>query len=110
MSSQGIQGQDKVPRQIAQKYATLFETYLPGWEVTREYSFHAATSTQTASVQLNWIMHSGSHKWLSDSLNELLANFKHVVKKSDLLLHSIISGLADAETLEKMGARKGRGA
>jgi hemolysin-activating ACP:hemolysin acyltransferase len=56
---------------------------------------------------------SGSNNWLIDviapdqrGVASVIANFKQVVKDGNLKLHPLIARLVDAETLEKMGARK----
>lgn len=56
---------------------------------------------------------SGSVNWLLDVIAQdqktiatVIANFRQVVKDGELRLHPMISRMVDAETLEKMGARK----
>lgn len=59
---------------------------------------------------------SGEINWLLDvvapdqeTIAMVIGNFRKVVKEGELRLHPLISRLVDAETLEKMGARKGVG-
>lgn len=56
---------------------------------------------------------SGSNNWLIDVIApdrkataSVIANFKQVVKEGSLRLHPQVTQLLDAETLEKMGARR----
>jgi hypothetical protein len=71
MSSQGIQGQDIIPLEIWNRFKPLFEQYLPGYKPNAIYNFAAAPSTQLASVQLNKLLHSGSHPWINDAIKDL---------------------------------------
>lgn len=57
---------------------------------------------------------SGTINWLFDviapnaeTVSSVIRNFRAVAKEGDLRLHPIVTRLVDAETLEKMGARKG---
>jgi hemolysin-activating ACP:hemolysin acyltransferase len=59
---------------------------------------------------------SGKINWLLDviatdraMIAKVVANFRQVVKEGELRLHPIVTRLVDAETLEKMGARKSPG-
>lgn len=56
---------------------------------------------------------SGNINWLLDviaqdraTITSVIANFRQVVKDGELRLHPLITRLVDAETLEKMGARR----
>ena len=56
---------------------------------------------------------SGKINWLLDvvaqdpkTIASVIANFRKVAKDGDLRLHPLISRMVDAETLQKMGARK----
>jgi len=56
---------------------------------------------------------SGEINWLLDvvapdraTIASVIGNFRKVAKQGELRLHPLISRLVDAETLEKMGARK----
>ena len=56
---------------------------------------------------------SGSINWLLDvvaqdpkTIASVIANFRKVAQGGDLRLHPLISRMVDAETLQKMGARK----
>lgn len=56
---------------------------------------------------------SGDKNWLLDviapdpkTVQSVIANFRQLVKDGELHLHPLISRLVDAETLEKMGARR----
>ncbi|MGF1456661.1 MAG: toxin-activating lysine-acyltransferase [Alphaproteobacteria bacterium] len=56
---------------------------------------------------------SGQINWLLDvvapdrtTVSAVIANFRQVVKDGELRLHPLITRLVDAETLQKMGARK----
>lgn len=56
---------------------------------------------------------SGEINWLLDvvaqdpkTIASVIANFRKVAKGGDLRLHPLISRMVDAETLQKMGARK----
>lgn len=56
---------------------------------------------------------SGDINWLLDVIApdqpttvQVIANFKQVIKGSDLRLHPLITRLVDRETLEKMGAQQ----
>lgn len=56
---------------------------------------------------------SGTKNWLLDvvapdpaTVRSVIANFRQVIKDGELHLHPLISRLVDAETLEKMGARR----
>lgn len=56
---------------------------------------------------------SGEINWLLDivapdraTVATVIGNFRKVIKQGELRLHPMISRLVDAETLEKMGARK----
>ncbi len=56
---------------------------------------------------------SGDKNWLLDviapdtkTVRTVIANFRQVIKEGELHLHPLISRLVDAESLEKMGARR----
>lgn len=56
---------------------------------------------------------SGDINWLLDviaanpeTVTNVIANFRQVVKEGELRLHPLISKLVDSDSLEKMGARK----
>ncbi len=56
---------------------------------------------------------SGNINWLLDVIApdsktaaSVIGNFKQIIKDGDLRMHPVIGRLLDAETLEKMGARK----
>ncbi|WP_272008239.1 toxin-activating lysine-acyltransferase [Roseovarius sp. ZX-A-9] len=56
---------------------------------------------------------SGNINWLLDviapdqkTITSVIANFRQVIKDGELRLHPLISRMVDAETLEKMGARR----
>lgn len=56
---------------------------------------------------------SGSKNWLLDviapdpaTVRTVIVNFRQVIKDGELHLHPLITRLVDAETLEKMGARR----
>lgn len=56
---------------------------------------------------------SGDRNWLLDviaadprTVRSVIANFRQVIKDGELHLHPLITRLVDAETLEKMGARR----
>lgn len=61
MISQGIQSQDVIPQELFKLYEDLFDDYFPGLSNTGQYNYSASPSTQLASVQLNKLLHSGSH-------------------------------------------------
>lgn len=79
MSSQSIQAHDGIPNAVARDFRGLLERYLPDWSVDGEYNYRASASTQRAAVQLETIMHSGSHPWINDALNNLLNGFEQKV-------------------------------
>lgn len=56
---------------------------------------------------------SGNINWLLDviapdqkTITSVIANFRQVIKDGELRLHPLISRMVDADTLEKMGARR----
>lgn len=58
---------------------------------------------------------SGSNNWLLDVIAPdqkttaaVIANFRQLVKEGNLKLHPLVTRLVDAETLQKMGATRGR--
>lgn len=88
-SSEGMQGHDIVPKEIARNFGRLFADFLPGWAVAREYNYTAAASTQRAALQLETLLHSGSHSWINDNLTKMLER---------------LEGLSDAEKTVRLGA------
>lgn len=67
-----LQGHDLIPRELFREdliTADIFEKYLPGHSVNGAYNFVAAADNPTASLQLDTLLHSGSHSWLNDSLS-----------------------------------------
>ena len=55
--------------------------------------------------EINWLLDVVAQD--RETVHRVITGFRHVAKEGELHLHPLISRLADPETLEKMGARKG---
>ena len=90
-SSEGIQGHDTIPQQIAERFKVIFRDHLPGWTKNGVYNFQATASTQLAAGQLGTLLQSGSHPWINNALDSMLRG-------------SYFNALSDAEKTNHLAA------
>ena len=70
MSTEGLQGDHCIPRQIATLFEDVFIRNLPGWNLDGAYNLSARPSTQLAALQLNKLMHAGPHPWINKAISD----------------------------------------
>ncbi len=102
-----LQGHDLVPRGILKagsETGDLFATYLPGYSVNGAYNFVVTGDNPAAALQLNKLLHSGSHPWLNDALTDLLEDFEAEIPEAERpkRLAGLVNFLAEASDPERL--------
>ncbi|MEM6478740.1 MAG: hypothetical protein AAF647_06810, partial [Pseudomonadota bacterium] len=75
-NSSNVQAHDLFPREFHNgAFGSALKMVLPGLSFNAEYNYSLSGSTQLSSLQLDTLLHSGSHPWINRAIRQLEAEF-----------------------------------